>query len=336
MLADYLLKTAATRLAKVLQAAAHAGDEAKITRMAKKLMPEVDDLDHNPYIFAFNRIAGIQSPLKSQATPRLQAMGSVVDLGHRNALKEEAMNARPTATSMSYTDRMNKINTLNKGKSWVQQYTGPVDFLKRRHGIPANMSVGEFKLQQAERIKQRSSAQKPTPIAGDTSPRVHQPDPGVSFSQGYNRDPEEWVDIRHAGGKGHIERFLKGESPGYRLEGDTNHTGIQIHPMNTLDSRTYDNVMSRDAFYAGRGLGKYYDQPAVLTGQVQAKHLIKAPNAYEAGFPGINHKFIRNPKVEQIPFDHQINAPGGAEAILKTVKKRHNLSSLSIPRGRWD
>lgn len=99
-------------------------------------------------------------------------------------------------------------------------------------------------------------------------------------------DPDEMIKISHGGGLNHINEFLSGRSKGYALEGPGR--GIQVSPVD----------LGRDGFYSLRA-PKFFDEPAMLHAEIQAKYLDAAPNAYEAGLRYEYVQHLRNVKVER-------------------------------------
>lgn len=109
-------------------------------------------------------------------------------------------------------------------------------------------------------------------------------------------DPEDLIEISHAGGAHHIGDLLAGKTRGYKLENSSN-TGIQVHPLKFFDRKS---IADREKFYAGRGSVNHGDTPAVLTGKIKAKHLQGQPNMYEAGIPHDKIKHMENANIERL------------------------------------
>ncbi|MBC8551467.1 MAG: hypothetical protein H8D23_17620 [Candidatus Brocadiales bacterium] len=126
-----------------------------------------------------------------------------------------------------------------------------------------------------------------------------------TWADGSKVDPEEIVTITHGGGKDFINRFLKGEEKGYRLE--RGGKGIQVHPNIKGTSGIGD---SRTSFYSRRAI-QHFDTPAGLKGQIKAKYLDSANNSYEAGIRPENAKYLKKAKVtptgatSDIAIDHE-------------------------------
>ncbi len=96
-------------------------------------------------------------------------------------------------------------------------------------------------------------------------------------------DDSELYHVSHGGGFRFLKLILLGQHEGYNLE-HQRAKGIQVHPN--------DEPYSRLKYY-----GNYsrvgFDTPAVLTFDIEVRHLDGQPNAYEAG---IRSEFLKHGK----------------------------------------
>lgn len=295
MLADYLLKTAATRLAKVLRAAVHAGDEDKITRIAQQLTTKDHVSSFSPthmyrdHVAAFNRIQGAGTAGPSRAS----ALAETVEIGNRIGLKE----ALPRFTQ----DPLAK--TLNE-----------------RVKVPADASASVVR----EGLKKYRQGKHKTVSTIEDSPVLERGWKGSWAAV----NPDDWVPFRHAGGHEHIQDFISGKSKGYKLEGEQGESGLQVHPLLHSPEAWVNSVRKREGLYAVHKTHHYIDQPGTLTGEIQAKHLLAAPNSYEAGLPSAAAPHIRNAQITKLPWNKSNvdQSPAGAHDWVVQMNKKYNLN----------
>ena len=74
---------------------------------------------------------------------------------------------------------------------------------------------------------------------------------------------------------------------------------------------TIGGAAGRAPIYAQRAAARWLDTPAVMRSQIQAKHLLAAPNSYEAAITREHVPFMRGVQVEHAPIDAgQLGAAG--------------------------
>lgn len=103
-----------------------------------------------------------------------------------------------------------------------------------------------------------------------------------SWCKFVKRDEDEKITIHHGGGLFYIKNFLKGKATGYDvISPDLRGRGMFVSPGSN----------TRVAYYAKRTSLKL-DIPASFTGEIEARHLGKVPNKYEA--------ILRKEKVQEL------------------------------------
>lgn len=299
MIADHLLKSAATRLAKELFASARQGHYSRIKSIAEQLgrgrgkgmYP--DEMKH---IMAFNMIDGHHSP----SLNKHMALADVAEKGYRSSVKDFKEGDR---SNLNYRDRF--AAEVASAQSWS---TPPKDVKSSLQSHVNSIRHNRLKVSDPRTNKYKKA------------PQPWSPEGGI--------DPEQWVQVTHSGGLGHIRKFVKGEATGYRLEGGIAPTGIQVHPLHNTSDNWKDNIKSRDnQVYSTHGLTRHIDQPGRLTAEIQAKHLLKAPNQYEAGLPADAAQHMRNVQTTNLPWSHSQlgSAPSGTDKIIQRTNERYGL-----------
>lgn len=107
------------------------------------------------------------------------------------------------------------------------------------------------------------------------------------------KETEKLVTITHGGGINSVLDFFSGVSMGYRLEGDSGY-GLQVSV--DIDSAS-ENCVSKPLTVVDKYSEKsfrHFDKPCILTAQIAAKYLEKAPNGSEAGLKAAYIKHLKN------------------------------------------
>ena len=157
--------------------------------------------------------------------------------------------------------------------------------------------IGMTLINELDSYLQEIKPPKPQIDVGAAGSIVRWIDQLVSCQRDAIADENQLIDISHGGGRYYLNKFLKREVSGYRLERGCD-TGIQVHPyMGEMSILTDAEIKIREMqVYSQKSL-QYLDLPARLTAKIPVKHVIAARNPYEGAIAASSIDKLVKPEI---------------------------------------